>query len=356
MPPWLQSIEPYDGLLLRAVLLPLVGLAVNHFIFSIVSRFAETGPQAFWPPFARRWRRPWDLIAVLIGLRVALEDVSPDLAPIESIEQAWALAAIGAVSWAAIDLISYSGDYISRRFGVDKRDNLRERKIQTQFRVLRRIAVIAVVLIAVASMLMTFERIRQLGVSILASAGIAGIILGFAAQRSIATMLAGIQIALTQPIRLDDVVIVEGEWGWIEEIALTYVVVRVWDLRRLIVPITFFIENSFQNWTRTNADMLGVVVIHVDYKVPVDDVRAELDRILQTTDLWDGKASNVQVTDASEKSMALRAMVSASDAPKLWSLRVLVREKLIAFLQREHPDCLPKLRGEWSGAAARPAD
>ncbi len=193
---------------------------------------------------------------------------------------------------------------------------------------------------------MTFEKIRQLGVSIMASAGVIGIIAGFAAQKSIATLFAGIQIAITQPIRLDDVVIVENEWGWIEEITLTYVVVRIWDLRRLVLPITYFIERPFQNWTRVSADILGTVFLYMDYTVPVRVIREELQKIVKGSDLWDGKVCGVQVTDATQQTVEVRALVSAVDSSKAWDLRCLVREKLLEFLQNKYPDSLPKTRVE----------
>jgi small-conductance mechanosensitive channel len=226
------------------------------------------------------------------------------------------------------------------------KDNLEARKIYTQVKVLKKIAVVVIVVFTTASMLMVFDSVRQLGTSILASAGVVGIIIGFAAQRSIATVLAGFQIAMTQPIRLDDVVIVEDEWGRIEEITLTYVVVRIWDLRRLIVPINYFTEKPFQNWTRVSADLLGTVYLYCDYALPVEAVRAELQRLLQASPLWDGKVANVQVTDATEKALQLRALMSASDASKLWDLRCAVREQLLGFLQRKYPDSLPRLRAE----------
>jgi small-conductance mechanosensitive channel len=191
---------------------------------------------------------------------------------------------------------------------------------------------------------MTFSKVRQLGTSILASAGIVGIIVGIAAQRSIATLLAGFQIAITQPIRLDDVVIVENEWGRIEEITLTYVVVRIWDLRRLVVPITYFLEKPFQNWTRVSADLLGTVFIYVDYTVPVQAVREKLRGILEHSTQWDGQVCVLQVTNTTEHTVELRALMSAVDSSSAWELRCHVREKLVEFIQKNYPESLPKLR------------
>jgi small-conductance mechanosensitive channel len=235
-------------------------------------------------------------------------------------------------------------DYVISRFEVDVKDNLRARKIYTQLKVLKRIVIILVGIIAMSTMLMTFPKVRQLGTTMLASAGIIGIVVGMAAQRTIGTFIAGLQIAFTQPIRVDDVVIVENEWGRIEEIALTYVVVKIWDLRRLIVPITYFIEKPFQNWTRVAADILGTVFIYVDYTVPIDEIREELGRILEQSQLWDSKVCVLQVTNASERTVELRALMSAADASSAWSLRCEVREKLIEFIRDKYPQSLPRLR------------
>jgi small-conductance mechanosensitive channel len=188
--------------------------------------------------------------------------------------------------------------------------------------------------------------VRQLGTAILASAGIIGVVVGMAAQRTISTFIAGLQIAFTQPIRVDDVVIVENEWGRIEEITLTYVVVRIWDLRRLVVPITYFIEKPFQNWTRVTADILGTVFIYVDYTVSVDAVREQLQKILNDCELWDKKVCVLQVTNTTEKTVELRALMSAEDASKAWTLRCHVREKLVEFVQKNYPNALPKIRAE----------
>jgi len=202
-------------------------------------------------------------------------------------------------------------------------------------------------------MLMTFPQVRDLGASVLASAGLAGIVVGFAARPVLQNIIAGVQIAIAQPIRIDDVVIVEGEWGRIEEFTATYVVVRIWDQRRLIVPLNYFIENTFQNWTRTDAEILGTVFLHVDYTVPVEDVRQELHRLLLATDRWDGRAWGLVVTDATDRTVELRALMSAADAGTAWDLRCEIREKLIAYVQARHPAGLPTIRAT-VGAGADP--
>jgi small-conductance mechanosensitive channel len=203
-----------------------------------------------------------------------------------------------------------------------------------------------VLLVGVASALMQFPSVRQFGTSLLASAGLAGLAAGIAARPVLANLIAGLQIGLTQPLRLDDVVIIQGEWGRIEEITSTYVVVRIWDERRLVVPLQWIIENPFQNWTRTSAELLGTVTLWLDYRVPLDSLRAELERICRAAPQWDQRVAAIQVVDTSERAMQVRCLVSAADSGKTWDLRCRVREALIDFLQSKHPDALPRLRTE----------
>jgi small-conductance mechanosensitive channel len=230
---------------------------------------------------------------------------------------------------------------------MDLADNLAARRVQTQIEVLHRIVVVIVVVVALSVMLMTFPTIKHIGMSLLASAGLAGLIVGMAMKSTLSSLIAGIQIAFTQPIRIEDVVVVEGEWGWIEEIGTTYVVVRIWDLRRLVLPLSYFIEHPFQNWTRSSSDLLGTVFLYVDYTVPVEEVRAELRRIVESTNLWKGEVCVLQVSDATEQAVQLRALVDAHDSNAAWGLRCFVREKLIQFLQEKYPSALPKVRAEF---------
>jgi small-conductance mechanosensitive channel len=205
---------------------------------------------------------------------------------------------------------------------------------------------VIVAVIGVAMVLLLHPTFRVLGTGILASAGFAGIVIGIAAQQPVRNLLAGIQIAITQPFRVDDVVIVEGEWGQIEEITLTYVVVRIWDLRRLVLPIGYFLEKPFQNWTRTSSSILGTAFLHLDYSAPIEELRTKLTEIAEASPLWDRRVCVLQVTELKERTMELRALVSASNAGRAWDLRCEVREKLITFLKEEHPDALPRMRGE----------
>jgi small-conductance mechanosensitive channel len=223
-------------------------------------------------------------------------------------------------------------------------DNLSARRIYTQVSVIRKIIVTAVVIVATGSILMLFDPVRQFGTSILASAGIAGVVIGFAAQKTLGNVLAGIQIALTQPLLIDDIVVVEGEFGQIEEITLTYVTVRTWDLRRLVLPITYFVEKPFQNWSRVSTELLGTVLLYLDYQVPLAELRKELKRLVENNPKWDRKVCGLQVTDTKQSTIEVRALVSSTDPGKAFDLRCDVREGLIEFLRRHHPESLPRVR------------
>ncbi|MGD1957649.1 MAG: mechanosensitive ion channel family protein [Fulvivirga sp.] len=291
----------------------------------------------------RRVKAPLFLVIMVLLLGPAIDYLNLHYSWIDQTRHVF-LVFFGA--WLLINIVAVGRSALMNQYDLTKEDNLEARKIFTQIRVFERVAVVIIVVVAVGLALMTFDSIRQIGLSLLTSAGIAGIVVGLAAQRLIGNILAGLQIALTQPIRIDDVVIVEGEWGKIEEIKLTYVVVNIWDKRRLVVPATYFIEKPFQNWTRTTSEILGTVFIHADYRMPVDPIREELDKILKGTSLWDGKVNVVQVTGSNKSTMEIRALVSAKDSGSAWDLRVLVREKLIAFMQKEFPEMLPRTRIE----------
>lgn len=264
----------------------------------------------------------------------------------DSLSHAALVTLIVSLGWLAFRMLHVLEDVIGQRYDISDVDNLRARTIYTQLHSFRNIAGFIIAVVTLAFALMTFATVRHIGTGLLASAGVAGIALGFAAQKSLATLLAGIQIAVTQPIRVDDVVIVEGEWGRIEEITLTYVVVKIWDERRLIVPVLQFLEKPFQNWTRTSSQLLGTVELRLDYCVPIEEIRAEFQRVLTGSELWDQRVCSVQVTDASERTMLVRLLLSARNASDAWDLRCLARERLITFIQRKYPDGLPKLRAE----------
>ncbi|MGI4727680.1 MAG: mechanosensitive ion channel family protein, partial [Janthinobacterium lividum] len=248
------------------------------------------------------------------------------------------MALVIAFAMLLIRTISVFEDYVYHAFDMQKTDNLKERKVRTQLQFLRKIGIVLIIILTIAAILLSFESMRKIGSYLITSVGIGGIIVGFAAQKSLGNLFAGFQIAFTQPIRIDDVLIVEGEWGRVEEITLTYVVVRIWDLRRLILPITYFIEKPFQNWTRISADILGTVFIHVDYTLPIQPVRDELTRLLEINPLWDKRVNVLQVTDSKEQTIELRALMSASDSSRAFDLRCFVRENLVTFIQQNYPE------------------
>ena len=253
---------------------------------------------------------------------------------------------IASISWLLVEGARVMELFLLSFYRVDVADNRQARRIHTQLRFLRHFIVILVFILGLASILMLFDQVRQLGASLLASAGVLGIVVGLAAQRSIANLLVGLQIALTQPITLDDVVIIEGEWGRIEEITATYVVVRIWDRRCLIVPLTYFTETPFQNWTRTSAQILGTIFLYVDYTVNVEKIRQKLKELVQESTHWDGRVCGLVVTDSRERTMELRCLVSAADSSSAWDLRCEIREKLIAHIQEHYPGSLPRVRME----------
>ncbi|MBV9457631.1 MAG: mechanosensitive ion channel [Bradyrhizobium sp.] len=258
----------------------------------------------------------------------------------------FAVATIALIGWIfirAVDLVS--AQYLLR-YHEDIAENLLARKHVTQVRVFKRVIDTLVIIFAVSASLMTFDSVRQYGVSLFASAGAAGIVVGLAARPLLSNLIAGIQIAITQPIRIEDAVIIENEWGWVEDIASTYVVIRLWDWRRMVVPLSYFIERPFQNWTRDAASLIGSVILYVDYGADVGRIRARLEELVHESKLWDGAVVNLQVIDTDARAMQLRALVSARNAPQSWDLRCEIREKLISFLQKEMPKALPRERAD----------
>jgi small-conductance mechanosensitive channel len=326
----------------------LVALMIHSAVFALAKRIANRTGKPFYQLLVNRQARPTRQLLPLLALLAVNPwlPVAPDTR--SRLNHAIALALIACIAWLLITMIAVLQDYIAHTQTLELRDNLAARRLRTQVQVLRHIAVVVIVVITIAVMVMTFPSARHIGESLFASAGLAAVVAGLAARTTLSNLLAGAQIALSQPIRLEDVVIVEGEWGWIEEITMTYVVVRIWDLRRLILPISYFIEKPFQNWTRNAADLLGTAFIYTDYTVPVDAVREELHRILESSGMWDGKIWNLQVSNATDRTLELRALMSATSSSTAWDLRCYVREKLIAFLQQHYPQSLPRTRAEIS--------
>jgi small-conductance mechanosensitive channel len=317
------------------------------FLLKRIGRFRETGLIA---AVSVRSAAPLRALLPVLAMSVVLPGVEVPTGVGPYLERFFNLLGIALTGWLATRIVRGIVDHLLTVYKIDTPDNLEARRVQTQIRVLARVMIFVIVLATVAGAIMYIPAMRNIGVSLFASAGIAGIALGLAARPALSNLIAGIQIALTQPIRIEDAVVVEGEWGWIEQIHMTYVVVRIWDLRRLILPISYFIEKPFQNWTRTTADLLGSVILHMDYGVPLDEIRAEFARALKASKYWDGKVEAVHVIDCTDKTMQIRLLMSASNSPDAWELRCEVRERLIGFLQRHHPASLPRLRLEYEGA------
>jgi small-conductance mechanosensitive channel len=342
---WLARVD-WTGILVPLLQLGVavgIGLVLHWALFNLVPRAARGVSQDVERFFLPRLRWPSAVVLPLMAIQLVLPEVEP-LPPV--LRHLLTLAVYAAVIWVLLALLSGLEAWVKSRHDVDVADNLSARRVHTQISVLARALQVVVVIVGGAVALMTFERVRTLGTAMLASAGLAGLVLGLAARPVLENLIAGLQIALTQPIRLDDVVIIDGEWGRVEEITVTYVVVRIWDQRRLIIPFSKIIGDSFQNWTRHSSEILGTVFIHTDYTVPVEAVREELRRIVEQREEWDGRVCVLQVTDATPRTVELRALVSARDSGSAWDLRVAVRERMIEFLQREYPDSLPRTRIE----------
>lgn len=296
----------------------------------------------------RRMRRPVVLSSAALACYFVLPATKDGLSAgsIEILLHAMSIIAIVGIGWLVLMVTDAIGEAIAAEWDISKEDNRKERAMLTKFRVLRRVWIAIVSLCTVGAVLMTFPSIRSLGAGMLASAGVAGIVLGIALRPTLETLLASIQVALTEPMSIDDVVIVEGEWGRIEEIRPTYVVVRIWDDRRLIVPLTYFINQPFQNWTRTRAEITGVITLKLDFTTPIDAVRSKVGELVEANEDYDRRFWNVQITDADDRAMTLRVLCTAANASKAWNLRCAVREHLITWLQEQHPGALPRLRAE----------
>ena len=324
----------------------LVGLAA-YFVVLLTFRSAAARRESLqsWSAVFERVRGSLRFFLPMLGVSLIAGIAGDDALP-PPVRHVILLLLVVTGAWLLIRLANGFEELIAARLGLDRPDNLDARRTHTQLKVLRSVLVSFIVIAAVIVVLLSFEGARQIGAGLLASAGLAGLVIGFAAQRALGNLLAGFQIAITQPIRIDDVVVVENEWGRIEEITLTYVVIKIWDERRLILPISYFLEEPFTNWTRETSEILGTVFLYVDYTVPIDAVRAELDRIVTASELWDGRVKGLQVTDSKASTIELRALVSARDASAAWNLRCEVREGLLAYLQREYPGALPRIRAE----------
>jgi small-conductance mechanosensitive channel len=323
-----------------------IGLIVKFMLSLLLRKKPKDGRPAF--SFSRsllnRLGRPfsWFLPMLAFNFLLPLMKMRSDIA--QALNKTIEILLVITFANVLIGAVNVFEDYVYHSFNIDKADNLKERKIRTQLQFIRRLAVSIIIVLTICAILLSFNNLRKIGTSLLAGVGVGGIIIGFAAQKSLGNFLAGFQIAFTQPLRIDDVLVVEGEWGRVEEITLSYVVLNIWDQRRLILPINYFVEKPFQNWTRTTADIMGTVFLYLDYTIPLAPLRAELTRLLESNPLWDRRVKVLQVTNASERTIEVRALMSASSSGNAFDLRCDIREGLITFIQQHYPECLPLTR------------
>ena len=337
LPSWLPAWT-------EALLIPMGALLAYALVSRVVPFFVPAARREVIRAFLRRTRPAVQLILVTLALQQTLLPLVEDEALRAVLARAIPLiVTVGFISltYRTVGLL-FTG--LRERFDTSGEDNLKARQATTQIIILERVIGFIIIVVGIAVGLLTIPGVRQYGASLLASAGVAGLVVGFAAQQTIANVLAGIQIAITQPLRIDDAVVIDGEWGWVEEITLTYIVVRVWDKRRLVVPISYLLQKPFQNWTRSNATVIGTVYLHVDYTLDLAGLRAEQTRVLASRAEWDGDVDVVQVVDTTEHTMVVRSLVSAPSSPRAWDLRCALREALLVWIRTNHPDSLPRER------------
>lgn len=337
------------------------GLGLHYAVFQILSRIRKTEPRQQPRRLLaalQRLNQPARVILLLTGVAFALPIAIPWLhipqSAVHIVYKTVAVLWFASLGWLMISSVYMFEDLLVARYDITVSDNLRARRIRTQMQLLRRMAIIFLIVVDIGLILSVFRDspIWHYGAGLLASAGLASLVLATAAKSTAENLLAGMQIALTEPIRLDDVVIVEGEWGKIEEITTTYVVVKIWDLRRLVVPLTYFIEKPFQNWTRQSSELLGTAFLYVDYSVPVEELRQEFTRVLESASQWDRKVNALQVTDICQGTMQIRCLCSSSNAGDLFDLRCVIRERMIGFIQQNYPDAFPRTRVGMIGEAS----
>jgi len=331
----------WDGILLGVAIV--IGLIVKFMLALLLKRKPKDGRPAFsvTRSMLSRLGKPFSYFLPLLTLNFLLPLMKMKPRVEAFVDRSVGILLTVAFANVLIAVVKVFEDYAYHTFDIQKADNLKERKIRTQLQFIRRLAITMILILAACFILLSFNNLRRLGTGLLTGVGVGGIIIGFAAQKSLGNLLAGFQIAFTQPIRIDDVLVVEGEWGRVEEITLTYVVLNIWDQRRLILPINYFVEKPFQNWTRTTADILGTVFLYLDYSVSLDGLREELGRLLESDPLWDRRVKVLQVTNTSEKTMEVRALMSASSSGNAFDLRCNMREGLIKYLQKNYPEAFP---------------
>ena len=341
---WSQQFPAWAWNLGVVVSALLLGFIIKLIITGILHFYKNRNDYSLFKSIITHLGKPLNYFVPLFVLNFMLPLLKIEQVYLTAIDRLLGIVLIIAFANLLINAFKIFEDYIYHQYDLNKEDNLKERKVRTQLIFIRKVVIIIVVIISLSIILLSFDNVRKIGAGLLTGVGIGGIIIGFAAQKSLGNFLAGLQIAFTQPIRIDDVLVVEGEWGRVEDITLTYVVLSIWDQRRLILPITYFIEKPFQNWTRSTSQILGTVFLYVDYTFPVDDLRAELNRLLLTTKLWDKRVGILQVTDAKEHTVELRALVSARNSSQAFDLRCYIRENLLKYISANMPQSLPQTR------------
>ena len=329
-------------------------LLVTLVIGRVTARLARSENQPFWGRMRRRCHRPWTVTLLSVALLAAEPSAGLHGELANGVRHLLVVTTIAAVCWLTTAVLFLAEDAALRHVRVDATDNRRARKVQTQLTALRRLTAVVVTLVAASAIFMTFDALRTYGASILASAGVAGVIAGLAAQTTLANVFAGLQLVFTDALRIDDVVVVEKEWGRVEELTLTYVVVNLWDERRLVLPATYFTTTPFQNWTRSESRVIGAVVFYLDHSTPIPELRAEAQRIIEKNPLWDRREWTLQVVDTTERSIVVRLLASAADSASAWDLRCDVREYLLGWLRDNHPNSLPRLRTERAAGPGGP--
>ncbi|HTD98199.1 MAG TPA: mechanosensitive ion channel domain-containing protein [Mucilaginibacter sp.] len=338
---WAGHIHPWAWNLIIVALAVIIGLVIKLIIKALLNYRKKHADYSLFRSIIIHTGPSLNHFVPLMMLNLLLPLMEMDQRFYLPLNRITEIALIISFAVLLMNSIKVFEDYVYHAYDLNKEDNLKERKIRTQLQFVRKIVVTLIVFITIAIILLSFDNVRKIGAGLLTGVGIGGIIIGFAAQRSLSNFLAGFQIAFTQPIRIDDILVVEGEWGRVEDITLTYVVLNIWDQRRLILPINYFIEKPFQNWTRSTSEILGTVFLYMDYNIPIDPLRQELDRLLDKTPLWDKRVKLIQVTDAKDHTIELRVLISARNSSQAFDLRCYIRENLIKFIKDNYPDSLP---------------
>lgn len=324
----------------------LIGLIVRLILHGILSFYTRHSSHIIFKSIVKNLKGPANFFVPLFFLNMVIPFMELTKAEGQRFDKAVEIGLILSFALVLIGIVKVFEEVMYNKYDLKKADNLKERKIRTQLQFVRQMVVVVIVMLTVAAILLSFENLRKIGAGLLTGVGIGGIIIGFAAQSSLSNLLAGFQIAFTQPMRIDDVVIVEGEYGNVEEITLTYVVVRIWDQRRLVLPIRYFIEKPFQNWTRTTSEILGTTFFYLDFSIPIGELRKEYNRLVEASPLWDKRVKVLQVTDMKERSVEVRTLASARNSSEAFDLRCYIRENLMLFIQKNYPESFPKNRSE----------